>query len=710
METELGSRSRVPAKTSEKGGKRVKALTAEEDARRREVVKEKLWEKLELEKRALKVVERLLEDSVSEDFLVDCARFITPASYKDAIEERFIAKLCGYPICSNKLVKIPTQQYKISTKTNKVYDITECKCFCSNFCYKASKEFELQISNTPLWLRQHESPPEIKLMKKGDGSSGEEVMLLERRLQEEDIEDPLAAQPEDLYSCQQRSAAAGLSHSESSDIEQEQDFVSSVVSQWQGPRVHWGDLPKHRDEDKKGERGKIERQKKQRREGDEEEIERRQSRDAEREGKMREDENRRESLSCKREAGTDAEKRKQLLSLNTDKPNGEQVPKEKGLPQEPSVEEATAKLNLCSLSETVTHAAPLPVDSTATQVDLLTSPPCKDSKPSTESKNLPSSTLINTNQDSHNMALTSQAGLDITQVGMSKRGAAGLRDLLKNRTAGAKSESTRLNLLEHLRRTLKDWSTDKTLKFLYGTDHSLDSPFADVKEDEEGEELDEDDLEDEVTNEEAKEGDAGVQKRPSAAAPDYKMLQKESQQLELRVREFYKGTWILPEEVEDPDGNEVTAQDQSTKNPVLPLLDSHAQHVIQKRITVEKLTSCLRIIVGPLRLTMSDVSTDLNNLVRTFSCLALTSQEDRKHCVKGASWFTSMYLKVHQHKHHPQNSRVDPHSCCASPSVVRGVSGGAGSLGDGSISGVFEHTDGGARSTGAGPSELSPAV
>lgn len=39
---------------------------------RRELVKEKLREKLDLEKRAVKVVERHLEDSVTEDFLVDC--------------------------------------------------------------------------------------------------------------------------------------------------------------------------------------------------------------------------------------------------------------------------------------------------------------------------------------------------------------------------------------------------------------------------------------------------------------------------------------------------------------------------------------------------------------------------------------------------------------------------------------------------------------
>lgn len=55
------------------------------------------------------------------------AQFITPTNYKDALEERSIAKLCGYPLCPNKLGKIPAQQYKICTKTNKVYDITERK-------------------------------------------------------------------------------------------------------------------------------------------------------------------------------------------------------------------------------------------------------------------------------------------------------------------------------------------------------------------------------------------------------------------------------------------------------------------------------------------------------------------------------------------------------------------------------------------------------
>lgn len=42
---------------------------------RREVLKEKLREKFELEKRALRVVERLLEERVTEEFLIDCVGF-----------------------------------------------------------------------------------------------------------------------------------------------------------------------------------------------------------------------------------------------------------------------------------------------------------------------------------------------------------------------------------------------------------------------------------------------------------------------------------------------------------------------------------------------------------------------------------------------------------------------------------------------------------
>lgn len=93
-------------------------------------------------------------------FFPSQAQFITPAHYKDAIEERSIIKVCGYPLCSNRLdnvrllrvehicpnqehvmfflscnvivlifffIEVPNQKYKISTKSNRIYDLTERK-------------------------------------------------------------------------------------------------------------------------------------------------------------------------------------------------------------------------------------------------------------------------------------------------------------------------------------------------------------------------------------------------------------------------------------------------------------------------------------------------------------------------------------------------------------------------------------------------------
>uniref|UniRef100_A0A8B9KXE7 RNA polymerase II subunit B1 CTD phosphatase RPAP2 homolog n=1 Tax=Astyanax mexicanus TaxID=7994 RepID=A0A8B9KXE7_ASTMX len=96
----------------------------------REVLKETLREKLELERRARQVVERLLDDSVTEELLIDCARLITPANYKDAVEERSIAKMCGYPVCPNKLTIVRT--LFIITK-KKIQSINHRKRFFRNF-------------------------------------------------------------------------------------------------------------------------------------------------------------------------------------------------------------------------------------------------------------------------------------------------------------------------------------------------------------------------------------------------------------------------------------------------------------------------------------------------------------------------------------------------------------------------------------------------
>ncbi|XP_076838138.1 putative RNA polymerase II subunit B1 CTD phosphatase rpap2 [Brachyhypopomus gauderio] len=540
------NRRQVGASKTKKKGGQPHTRSAAEEAKRREVLKETLREKLELERRALQVVERLLDDNVTEDFLIDCAQLITPANYRDTVEERSIVKLCGYPICPNKLICVPTQQYKISTRTNKVYDITERKCFCSNSCYKASKFFEVQISKSPLWLRKEERPADVKLMKKEDGgSSGLEVPLMDRAVRAEEVENPVSEAAERLGDL------AGESE------EEQEDFVSSVVAR-RGTRVHWGELPRHHGGNEKD----------QWLEGDTKDTQ----------------------AQCLRPENGKNEP--SLSSPLQGDPQDCPALQSKVTPVEYAVEETRELLDQCVLSDT--HS------SGVTPQDPVNDAPQKVSDVNTDVGDTP------------------DTGLNICQVGMSRRGATELKSLLKNhRRAKAEPLSVKQDLLEALRRTLLEWRTEETLKFLYGPEYTSQTD-ATLPIEEEEEELDEDDLEDLEGGSEKANRCRGRQARPSSAAPDYHTLRKDAKLLDLRVREFYKGACVLSEEVDPDSVEEAKNSEDSNKGPVLPLVDSQAPHVIQKRIVVEKLSRSLRDIVGPLRVTMSEIINDINSLVRTF--------------------------------------------------------------------------------------------
>lgn len=104
---------------------------------------------------------------------------INQSHYDDIVEERSIIKLCGYPLCSEKLGDKPKKQYQISTAHNKVYDITERKNFCSNNCYRSSIFLKEQVLTTPLWVRREEDIiPEFKLLSL-------DVKCVEKRKEEE---------------------------------------------------------------------------------------------------------------------------------------------------------------------------------------------------------------------------------------------------------------------------------------------------------------------------------------------------------------------------------------------------------------------------------------------------------------------------------------------------------------------------------------------
>ncbi|XP_013775775.1 putative RNA polymerase II subunit B1 CTD phosphatase RPAP2 isoform X2 [Limulus polyphemus] len=133
----------------------------------------------ECRKNALKIVQDALEGTVSEEWLIGVANIIDQAQYDDITEERSLTKACGYPLCKNRLGKLPSQRYHISLRTKKVYDITERKQFCSNQCFKASKYFKQQLSTSPIWLREDEKEIKVTLLctSNRSGRAGDEVDL-----------------------------------------------------------------------------------------------------------------------------------------------------------------------------------------------------------------------------------------------------------------------------------------------------------------------------------------------------------------------------------------------------------------------------------------------------------------------------------------------------------------------------------------------------
>uniref|UniRef100_A0A8B9DTZ5 RNA polymerase II subunit B1 CTD phosphatase RPAP2 homolog n=1 Tax=Anser cygnoides TaxID=8845 RepID=A0A8B9DTZ5_ANSCY len=497
--------------------------------------------KIEFEKKALHIVEQLLEENITEEFLLNSGKSITPSHYKDIVDERSIIKLCGYPICQNKLENVPKQKYRISTKTNRVYDITERKCFCSNFCYRASKYFEAQISKSPVWMREEEIPPDIELLKEGQsGESGEEVKLRDEAIKASDIENPrLSSNP-----CE--STSHDTASDSSSDTEQE--FVSSVLPGSQSS-----------------------------------------------------------SANLAQQLHRNSILKKKHTQKAYSSPKAEDL----------DVVEATEQLSNCKFDvQDEMHACSVQNNVTAT--------PSKNTTPGTS----------NASENYEN----TYSGSQIVFLGVSKKGAERLTRILANSKQYKKTElqdpvnslAAKGSLLEVLKQTLTEWRTEETLKFLYGPNYtSLCSSECKSSANQESEELDEDDLDaaddlDTVAAGESENslnyslpytGSGGVAK----PVPSYKKLKEETEFLELRVKEFYKGKCILAEEaVTHAQTEELPSKDKVSQDLTFPLVDSNAQMQIRKRIVLEKLRKALPAVLGPLQITLGDVYTELKNLVKTF--------------------------------------------------------------------------------------------
>ena len=74
------------------------------------LLEEKILKRKEAEKKAQKIIERLAEKTIDLKKLHLFANFIEPYHYEEIVEERFLGKICGYPICNKPLTDTPTQK------------------------------------------------------------------------------------------------------------------------------------------------------------------------------------------------------------------------------------------------------------------------------------------------------------------------------------------------------------------------------------------------------------------------------------------------------------------------------------------------------------------------------------------------------------------------------------------------------------------------
>ncbi|KAE8610620.1 hypothetical protein XENTR_v10012185 [Xenopus tropicalis] len=501
------------ARAKHSGNFQVSDLNSEDAAKRRAALEIAVKRKIESEKRALQIVERLLEDDVSEVYLLDSAKYIAPAHYKDTVEERTIIQLCGYPVCQNRLENVPKQKYKISTKTNKVYDITERKCFCSNFCFRASKYYEAQLPKTPVWMRDGESPPDIKLLKEGkSGHSGIEVKLSERCIKESEIE-KLSTFTEEYDPNSPGSDSDGQG-------DNEQAFVSSVIS-----------------------------------------------------------------------SSNDTKKVGKKNSINLEKAHN----------LAHSLTETVESLHKCNLSD-------------------------QEIMSNSKIPNCPKSV-----ESSHNVQSNSEM-LGLTHRAVSKKGAEQLRKILRNSTQyqtalkeGISPGAAKGGMLEVLTQTLNEWKTEETLKYLFGANYVIDSSFHkkdSVRSRVEVEDLDEDDLSFDPNKVSSLNESLPFHetRNPAKVVPDYEKLKEKACMQQIRVKDFFHGHYILPEDMEYKinEGKETRNKETDTLwTPALPLVDSCSQQQIRRRIVLEKLKKVLPAILLPLQMTYSEVAKELHNLVTT---------------------------------------------------------------------------------------------
>ncbi|CAL8107664.1 unnamed protein product [Calicophoron daubneyi] len=129
------------------------------------------------------IAERFSYNPVTPAMLAAALPWLEREQYDAIAVERNALGNCGYILCPRpRGAEMSGQKYRISSGTRRVYDLTERRPFCSDWCYRAYNHVRKQISTEPGWCRSDKTCPKLSLLSKNaTGRPGKLVLDALRR-------------------------------------------------------------------------------------------------------------------------------------------------------------------------------------------------------------------------------------------------------------------------------------------------------------------------------------------------------------------------------------------------------------------------------------------------------------------------------------------------------------------------------------------------
>lgn len=113
----------------------------------------RVLEILKWRRKILGFVESMMEAEIKENDFRSGEGLICQRDYDCIVQERYLTKLCGYPLCSNKLTKEWKQRFHVSLKDRRIYDVEVRKLYCSAKCMDISVNYKKDnLPEEPIWM------------------------------------------------------------------------------------------------------------------------------------------------------------------------------------------------------------------------------------------------------------------------------------------------------------------------------------------------------------------------------------------------------------------------------------------------------------------------------------------------------------------------------------------------------------------------------